>query len=73
VDDGSSQTNQAQPQVVDPLFNPAPSLRTRNTRTSNRSGQKHGTAYDIEYFFVLTIIEENENGEVKKRVCKVCG
>ena len=76
MDDASSQTDQPRPQIMDPLFNPAPSQRTKNTRNSNKSnksGQRPSTAYDIEHFFILSTIENDENGKVKKRVCKVCG
>ena len=70
MDDASSQTGQPQPQIMDPLFHPAPSVHTKDTRDTNKSSR--AIAFDVNYFFVLVTIAE-KTGERKKRACKLCG
>ena len=55
---------------MDPLFHPAPSMRTKDTRNTNKSSR--AIAFDVDYFFVLVTIAE-KTGERKKQACKLCG
>ena len=51
---------------MDPVFDPAPSLRTKDTQDTNKSGDT-ARGIDIAYFFAVVKIDG-----VEKRVCKLC-
>ena len=63
TDDASLQRDQSQPHGMDPLFNPTPSLRTKNTQGTDKSGQ----ALDVNHFFIEFPVKDPE-----KRMCKLC-
>ena len=63
MDNASSQRDQSQPRDMDPLFNPAPSLRTKDTQGTDKSGR----ALNVDHFFIEFPVKDPE-----KRMCKLC-
>jgi hypothetical protein len=49
--------DQPQPQIMDPLFKPTPSLCTKNTQDANKS---HCVALNVDYFFMVTRVKKTE-------------